>query len=503
MRASHALSVLSLALAFSLAHADISVDCLLRGACGSGRDALAHLEALHDIAGAQGGNRAAGSPGHELSGNYVAQKLLAAGYRVELRPFTFKSFKKLHARMEQSAPRRVVYQEGSDFQLMPYSGSGTVTARVTPVDLKLGAGNASTSGCEASDFAGFPAGNIALVQRGTCPFVDKVLHAQAAGASGVVIFNQGNSPDREGVFPGTLGETHPIRIPVVSTSYLMGLIFNHVGGPLLTLDAGAEVVTKTSFNVIAESRSGDPDNVVMLGAHLDSVAEGPGMNDNGSGSAAILEVALKMANLTPVNKVRFAWFSAEELGLIGSTKYVESLSEVEKRQIALYVNIDMVASPNHKLGVYDGDGSRFGQRGPRGSDTIEKAFHDFFAATRAGSVETELNGRSDYAAFSAAGIAVGGLFTGAEGVKTEEEAQLFGGQAGAAYDACYHKACDDLSNLNEEALDHNTNAIAYVALGFSNGTLAIRQDKANRSLRERDRVVFPKHLHCHGDMHHE
>lgn len=481
--------------------APLDLDCILRGSCVDTQGVVEHLKELQAIADANEGNRGAGSTGHELSGNYVAQQLLAAGFKVELQPFSFMKFTKLWASFSKVAPASVVYVEDTDFQVMSYSGSGLLEGSIQAVDVALGAGNQSTSGCEAEDFAFFTAGNIAVVQRGTCPFQDKVVNAQNAGASAVVLFNQGNTPDREPLFTGTLSDSVPIRIPVLATSYSLAADLLAEESVVLAMTVSTKVEKKISFNVIAETKLGNPDSVVMIGAHLDSVAEGPGINDNGSGSASILEVALGMKDVKPVNKVRFAWFSAEELGLIGSTKYVEALTEAEKNKIALFINIDMVGSPNYKIGVYDGDGSKFGQAGPKGSAAIERKFHNFFSTAGIQSVETELNGRSDYAAFSAAGIAVGGLFTGAEGVKTAEEAALFGGIAGEAYDVCYHKACDSINNINNDALGANTSAVAYLLLSFADSTLEVRSADKLTTPREREKVVFPKHLHCHSDVH--
>lgn len=477
--------------------APMNLECVLRGSCINSQNVMAHLEKLQDIAKAHGDNRAAGTTGHEFSANYVAQKLLAAGFKVQLEPFSFMKFTKLSASLSEGS---LSYEENKDFQLMNYSGSGNVSSVLVPVDLSLGAGNSSSSGCEMYDFEGFPQGSIALIQRGTCAFQQKVENAQSAGASGVIMFNQGNTSDRETIFSGTLSEGSAVKIPVVATSYPFAVSLLEKPEAVLSLSAETLVERKVSHNVIAETKEGNPDNVVMVGAHLDSVPEGPGINDNGSGSAAILEVALSMKDAKVTNKVRFAWFSAEELGLVGSTRYVEALTEAEKAKIALYINVDMVGSPNYKMSVFDGDGSRFGQKGPEGSAAIEKAFHAFYEKLGVQSVETELNGRSDYAAFSAAGIAVGGIFTGAEGVKTEEEEALFGGKAGEAYDACYHKACDSIDNINQDAISMNTNAIAYLMLGFGNSTEVIRSKEKMASSRFRNRVVFPKHLHCHEDV---
>lgn len=500
MKSKHILLAMSL-LSFEAFARTPSIECVLSGNCFEAQEVVSHLKALQTVADKGGGHRAAGSLGHELSANYIAQQLLAAGYSVKLEPFDFMKFEKISASFSKGA---VTFEEGKDFNVMSYSGAGHTSAPVTAVDIQMGLGNASSSGCEASDFEGFPEGHIALIQRGTCAFGDKVANAQAAGASGVVIFNQGNTSDRTDLLVGTLSEGTSIKIPAFSVSYPFAEKLLAEESLELTLDADTRVDRKVSFNVLAETKGGNPDNVIMVGAHLDSVAEGPGINDNGSGSAGILTVALKLKDAPVVNKIRFAWFSAEELGLIGSTKYVASLSQAEKDKIALMVNVDMIGSPNYMIGVYDGDGSRFGTKGPEGSAALEALFHSFYGTQNVKSVETELSGRSDYAAFSAAGIAVGGIFTGAEGKKSEEQAFLFGGKAGEAYDACYHKACDDLDNISLEALAVNTNAIAFVTGSLANSAAKVRDTSKMKGLaRLKNRVVFPKHHSCHGDVHAE
>jgi Zn-dependent M28 family amino/carboxypeptidase len=226
-----------------------------------------------------------------------------------------------------------------------------------------------------------------------------------------------------------------------------------------------------TYNVLAET-SGDPNNVVMAGAHLDSVNAGPGINDNGSGTSALLEVAEQMAKVKPVNAVRFAWWGAEESGLVGSTYYVNQLSQAEKDKIALYLNFDMVASPNHVFFVYDGDDSDAvgAGPGPAGSAQIEKTFEAFYSQRDIPFKGTDFSGRSDYGPFIAAGIPSGGLFTGAEGIKTAQEAALWGGTAGIAYDACYHQVCDTIANLNHEAFDVNSDAIGFAVLQYAMNT---------------------------------
>jgi Zn-dependent M28 family amino/carboxypeptidase len=417
-----------------------------------------HQAALQAIADVNGGTRAAGTTGYDQSVQYVVGKLTAAGYNVTLEPFPFVFVPP--AMLQQLAPISATYATG------PFTGTGygDVTAAVTAVDVNLAPPRDSTSGCEAADFAGFPAGNIALVQRGTCGFGDKALNAQAAGASAVIIFNQGNTPDREGLIIGTLGGTNVVGIPVVGASFADGVALSQPGSTASVEVDPPENVTQ--YNVIAESRAGDPNNVVMVGAHLDSVQAGPGINDNGSGSAAILEVALQMAKVKPRNKLRFAWWGAEEAGLIGSTAYVNGLSDIEKNQIAMYLNFDMIGSPNHVFFIYDGDDSDGvgAPAGPPGSAEIEKVFEGVYTLAGIPFKGTDFSGRSDYGPFIAAGIPAGGLFTGAEGIKTAAEAASWGGTAGEQYDPCYHLACDTFANNNDFALGINTHAVALVVL---------------------------------------
>lgn len=215
------------------------------------------------------------------------------------------------------------------------------------------------------------------------------------------------------------------------------------------------------MNVIAQTKSGDPDNVIFVGAHADSVEAGPGINDDGSGTVGILEVALQLAKYEVTNAVRFAWWSAEEFGLLGSEYYVNQSAPEDLDRIRLYLNFDMIASPNYKLSIYDGDGSAFNLSGPSGSAEAEALFENYFESKGLPSQPTEFNGRSDYGPFLAVGVAAGGLFTGAEQIKTEAEAALYGGTAGVAFDENYHRVGDTVDNLNLEAFLINSRAIAH------------------------------------------
>ena len=446
----------------------------------------AHQAAWQAIADENDGNRYAGLPGYELSAEYVYNLLEAAGYNVEYQDFEYDAFAEItDSELQQISPDEVTYTGGEDFAIQSYSGSGEVTAEVTPVDLDLGLGNTSTSGCEAEDFLDFPEGNIALTQRGTCPFRTKAEFAEAAGASAVIIFNQGNEEGRTELFGGTLSSETITTIPVLATSYDLGVTFNDLSDDGLELRILTDALRErlSTRNVIAESVAGDPDTVVMAGAHLDSVSNGPGIQDNGTGSAAILEIALQLAAQFNVNsedaflldnKVRFAWWSAEESGLIGSTNYVNDLAQNDTEaleDIALYLNFDMIGSPNFIRGIYDGDQSDFEAPVPvpAGSAQIEGVFESFYEANDLAYQGTEFSGRSDYQAFINNGIPAGGLFTGAEGIKTEEEVEIYGGTAGEQYDPCYHEACDTLDNISLEAFDQNSDAVAYALVTFAAG----------------------------------
>ncbi|RCG31317.1 aminopeptidase [Sphaerisporangium album] len=465
-----------------------------------------HMRKLQEIANANGGTRAAGTPGHVASRDYVAAQLKKAGYKVTLQSFPFDFFEeKSTATLQRISPDPKVYtptppDNGSlgDFATMTYSGSGDVTAPLQKVDLVLPPAPtpSSTSGCEAGDFAGFTPGNIALLQRGTCTFQVKAANAQAAGARGVIIFNEGQ-PGRTETNQGTLGDSS-VTIPVVSASFAVGEELAAPASSVVRLKTDTISERRTTQNVIADSRWGDPNKVVQLGAHLDSVLAGPGINDNGSGSAAILEIASKIGFLPTKNKLRFSFWSAEELGLLGSEYYVANLSAADKAKTKLYLNFDMVASPNYALKIYDGDDSDAtgSPAGPAGSDEIEKLFEKYFDTLRQGHVGTDFDGRSDYGPFIDAGIPAGGLFTGAEGIKTPAEQALFGGTAGVAYDSCYHQSCDTIANVNSKALALNTGAIATAALVYAFSSDLPGPD--TRPATAARTAAPPAHVHAHG-----
>jgi len=446
-----------------------------------------HQAAFQEIADANDdpfypGTRAAGTEGYSESVEYVAGLLEDAGYDVTLDEvdITFN----FPATLRQLTPVAATYETG----VFTGSGSGTVEGQVIPVDINLTPPRASTSGCEAADFGGIDwsgDADIALVQRGACNFGDKAFFAEQAGAEAVIIFNQGNTPDREGLIVAnassrTDGTPVTHSIPVVGASFADGSALAQEGST-----AFVEVVppeTRTDFNVIAELEGRNDANVVMAGAHLDSVIEGPGIQDNGSGSAALLETAMMMAKVKPENTLRFAWWAAEEQGLVGSADYVAGLSQAESDRIALYLNYDMIASPNYIFMVYDADESTFEApvEIPDGSTAIEDVYESYYTLVGEPYDDSAFDGRSDYQAFIEAGIPSGGLFTGAEVPKTEQQEAIWGGTAGEQFDPCYHLACDTFDNVNLHALEVNSDLIAFAQLTFAYSTESVNGVQGKR-----------------------
>jgi Zn-dependent M28 family amino/carboxypeptidase len=458
---------------------------------------MQHEREFQDIADANGDTRASGTPGYTASANYVVGKLESAGYKVTRQEFDYELFiENSDPVLDPTDPDLPAYTPGDtpddDFATMSYSGSGDVTAPLQAVGgIIIPSPGGSASGCTAEDFAGFEVGSIALIQRGTCTFREKVENAQAAGAAGVVIFNEGNvvpDDDRVRNLFGTL-DPPQVDIPVVGTSFAVGQELYDLlqEGPVtLRLAVDATVEPRRTENVIADTTTGRADRTVVVGSHLDSVPEGPGINDNGSGSATDLEVALQMARLEiqPRNRVRFAFWGAEESGLIGSQHYVDSLTKKQIQNIAVNLNFDMVGSPNFVRFVYDGDASDTDTDSPTstGSGVVEDVFVDYFDSQSLATEPTAFDGRSDYDAFINVGIPAGGLFTGAEGIKSAEEAAIYGGTAGVAYDPCYHQACDDITNLSNTALDQMSDAVAHATLTFAQSSTAIEGTDKGKAL---------------------
>jgi aminopeptidase Y len=432
-------------------------------------DIAAHLDALEEIAADNNGLRTAGTPGYEASAEYVADQLRTMGYAVETPPFEMATFDEL--------PGSVIEVEGGpvfaapiDFKAMIYSASGDLDATVTQV----GYGEDEVGGCAASDFDAFVAGSIALVEPGgLCYRRDIVDNAVAAGATALVV---APTPQYSGAEPRRPTLLYPdgIDIPVLSVG----------GEAAVALQAASEAGTSVHIsvttvigqaqvqNVIAESESasasaGSGEKVVMLGGHLDGVHDGPGINDNGSGSAALLEIARLLAEDYPQVRVRFAFWGGEEFGLLGSRAWVNDLGETPRDDIAAYLNFDMIGSPNWIPIVYDDSDAA------PGSSAITDFFEAWLIAHGITPERHDLGGGSDHAFFAQAGIPTGGLFSGATEIKTDEQAAAYGGTAGVVADACYHLACDTADNVDTELVATFADAVVAFTLALSRGELTL------------------------------
>lgn len=424
---------------------------------------VGHLDAWQGIADAHGGNRTAGSSGERASVDYAAARLREAGYAVRLETFTFPVF-------EETRPPSLTLLDGGtreavEVRSMIFSGAGSVTAPLWPAGTGAAA-DTETLGCRSSDYAGMPRGAVALVRRGECWVDRKVARAAEAGAAAIMVYDRGGS-DRVTAFRAELDE--PAAIPAVTLTHDAGVRLAAAarqGRTEVRLGVEARVEQRPTRNLLAEMPTGDPGQVVLVGAHLDSVSAGPGINDNATGAAAVLEIALQTARLgivTP-NRLRFAFWGAEENGLFGSSHHADALPPHELRRLAAVLNFDMLGSPNYARLVYDGDGSSSDEAGPPGSARIESLFRGYFAAVGLSVAEIDLEDGSDHLSFVEHDVPVGGLVAGDGELKSPEEAALFGGAAGEPYDPCFHEACDRLAAVNRTALDELSDAAAHMVL---------------------------------------
>jgi Zn-dependent M28 family amino/carboxypeptidase len=415
---------------------------------------MAHLSRLQAIGDAHDGNRAVGTPGYEASADYVADALRSKGFDVEMPEFELKF---------PFADPPVVMVGGSGVAAKPLEYTiGTAPQGVTgPL---LPARVEDSPGCTATDYDGLPvAGAVVLVDRGHCPFGDKQVAAAQRGAVALIVADTVDD-EQSGA---TLGEQTDVKIPVVIVSKADGARLR-AQPATTTIKLNAGIRSVRTRNVIAQTKTGSPRDVVTVGAHLDSVPAGPGINDDGSGVAAVLETALQMGSSPPVrNAVRFGFWAAEEVGLLGSANYLQSLDVDQLKDIALYLNFDMLGSPNPAYFTYDGDQSappvpeRKPPRVPEGSAGIERTLVAYLAGAGKTAQDTPFEGRSDYDGFTRAGIPAGGIFSGAEATMTAGQAALWGGTAGQPYDPNYHQKTDTLDRVDRTALGINGGGAAY------------------------------------------
>ena len=444
---------------------------------------MGHLAKLQEIADAHGGTRAVGTPGYDASVDYVVDVLRGKGFDVQTPEFQTRVF-------ESEEPILTVGGTGVKAHGLQFSAgtppdgvSGPLVA--APAD--------ESPGCAPVDYRGLPVdGAVVLVDRGSCPFSEKQAIAAKLGAVAVVITD---NVDEEKM-GGTLGQDTDVTIPVVSVSKADGARLRAAPGPV-TLILDATTKTISARNVLAQTKTGSSQNVVMVGGHLDSVREGPGINDNGSGVSAVLESAVQLGSEPAVNNaVRFGFWGAEEIGIVGSKKYVESLNVDQLKDIALYLNFDMLGSPNPGYFTYDGDQStdlrsdESPPRVPEGSPGIERTFVDYLKSSGKEAEDTGFDGRSDYDGFTMAGIPSGGLFSGAEEEKSPRQAGLWGGTPNAPFDPNYHKDTDTLDHIDRTALEINGGGVAWAVgiyaqdLDGRNGIPA-REDRTRHEITDR------------------
>jgi hypothetical protein len=474
--------------------------------CITTSDLWNHMQAFWTIAQENPGpdghpSRNAGEPGYKASVDYVAKLMRQAGYTVTLQPYTFPytAFTGTPSWSEDSPTHRT-FTLVSDWNAA--ISNGTVSeAQVKPaggIVLPPTPTPSSASGCSPADFAAGFAGKVALIQRGGCFFGVKVQNAAAAGASGVIIFNEGQ-PGRTDANYGPLSDAAGAlvfpTIPVAFTSFATGqsLYDEYQAGtpPLVNMSVGAILdPNRTDWNVIAESKGGDPDHVVVVDAHLDAIF-GAGMLDNASGSATILDVAQQMRKVRPLNKLRFIWFGGEELGELGSAYYVQNLSVTELAKIRYDLDADVMATPNYSIGILD----------PAAPDLFSRTVSEQFppqvygpsrvARHMAGSYFRSIGKNhilfspvgTDAEQFQLAGIPASGLLTGQDCCKTQEEVDLFGGSLGnyegnvPSFDGgCVDNPfrwCDNLTNNDPDVLTFMSKAFAdmTVRMAFNRGVV--------------------------------
>jgi Zn-dependent M28 family amino/carboxypeptidase len=461
-------------------------------------------------------SRNSGEPGYRASVDYVANAMTAAGYNVTIQPYKFTYYAyRSEPTLSEVSPAAQSYLLGTDW----YAGrsTGTTQAALQPaggIIIPPSPTPSSSSGCTPADFTGFVPGRIALIQRGGCHYGVKVLNAQAAGASGVIIFNEGQT-GRTAAVAGNLadanGQVIIPTIPVAFTSFAVGnalytqyqaTIQNGSPPPVMSLRIDAIVKENADdYNVIAESQGGDKNHVVVVDAHLDAI-DGAGMLDNASGSSTILDIAQQMKNVNPLNKLRFIWFGGEEIGDLGSLHYINNLHSDELSHIGYVLDADVMASPNYIIGINDPAANPgpaplipepFPNRVYKASEVSRDQSIAYFASIGKNS-ELVSPSNTDSAVFHAAGIPGSGMQTGQDCCKTQNEVDLFGGSLGnfegsipsfdgGCVDNPFHW-CDNLSN-------NDPNVLTFMSKAFANTVVQMAFDTKVMSA-SNDSVYNPK-----------
>ncbi|KAG9076315.1 hypothetical protein FS749_011925, partial [Ceratobasidium sp. UAMH 11750] len=443
---------------------------------------LAHARKWQEFADRANGTRSFGTPGYKLSADYVYDLAKKSGYRVTRQGVKF--------------PQSTIYSQDLIINTKQFGTGEVIALSYSPptpaqgitsnlVPIPDGPANTAAAGCDAADYAGLDVvGKIAFISRGACTFAVKSTLAKNAGAVAAIVYNNvANQGAISSRISYNVSESVPTVFIGLETAQPFIARLNGTTSEAISATVNVDSLVKdvVSENIIAQTIWGNPSNVIHVGGHLDSVPAGPGVNDDGSGSATVAELLVQLAKFKPSrNAVRFSWWTNEEIGLIGSQYYVDSLSAAEKAKIALYINLDMTASPNYIYGIHDGDNSSGSNStpSPPGSAALEKLFQKDFESKKLPWASYAFSGSSDYDAFLKAGIPAGGLATGAGGIKSEAQAATFGGQVGVAFDKCYHAACDTISNLALDAFLVNARSVAHVLATTAKSTALIDAERA-------------------------
>ena len=379
-------------------------------------DLQPHLRAIFRIAEANGGNRASGTNGEKATGDYAARRLAQVGWRISRTPVTFPYW---------DERRRSIlgrHRYGKDYVTMVYSGRGDVTARVVPV---------GRAGCDADAYRGLPRGRIVAMTASGCGYREKSILAEQAGAKAVIIADHGEGPPSQATLAKPVVGIPVLRVRLAVARRLAQLRRR------VRIRVDAVVKQRLAHNVIAELPGTDPQRVVMAGGHMDSVPRGPGMSDNATGVAALIAAGRKLATRPRGATVRLGFWSGHEAGMYGSNRYVADLPPEERRRIAVYLNLDMVGSPNGVPELY------FNR--PELGSLLHR--HLEGAEDRP---QERMGG--DHDPFRRAGVPIGGIHTGSVETKTSTQVRRWGGRAGVARDTCHHAKCDGLRNVDLKLL---------------------------------------------------
>jgi hypothetical protein len=482
-----------------------------------------HMMAFQEIANQNLGpdghpSRNSGEPGYLASVNYVAGLMKDAGYDVTIQPYKFFYYAYTAIpTFSEVSPTPHSYTLNDEWG--PGRSTGTVNAAIQPaggIIIPPTPTSSSTSGCTSADFTGFVSGRIALIQRGGCNFGVKVLNAKAAGASGVIIFNEGN-PGRTDLLIGSLvdaaGTPFVPTIPVAFTTFAAGadLLTQYQQGPAPVMNISIQAIidpNRDDWNVIAESKGGDKNHVVVVDAHLDAIY-GAGMLDNASGSATTLDIAQKMKNVQPLNKLRFIWFGGEELGLLGSVYYVNNLSSNELSHIGYDLDADVTATPNYTIGVLDPAGpdlfsgvstNTFPNRVYKASTVARDQAIAYFDSIGLNHELFSPQG-TDAFSFNEVGIPASGLLTGQDCCKNQREVDLFGGYLGnfEGNIPSFDGGCVDNPFLWCDNLENNDpNVLTFMSKAFA--TMVVQMAFDTKVMSASDSVVYKKTLPIAGEV---